>query len=316
MNKLIILSILSFVFIKAPTYAAEAISDKHRIDFYNQVVPNPICFITALLKASYVKAQEKCLILDNDPNSKKLIVKMNCKPEEVRAAIINSTNTYCKDKRLSEQPSKSNASSTDQSKSNAAPAAAAQSATGSGRSVIGGCGSPAQCEAYMAEASKPKYGWQSPRPFMNGPIDKLNQMRTEDGQGYELPANACGPNNQGELIAINYGTEVVVAACMGGANTSAEDIMRKINAADVSKLPQVVAVKKELYTWQCLSKAAPLAQGEMRICNGTARPCEKVILGQTFSGGTGCETVKCVRIDGGGLATDKTKPKTKGPCDE
>ena len=331
MNKPLILSVFSIIFSKAFAFAADTISDKHRVDFYNLTIPNPICLISAELKISMVKAQEKCLVLDNDPNSKKIIVKMKCNPDEVRAAIMKSTNEYCKDKRLSGQPSQSNASSTDPSKAanpvkppnpvtpvnptQTAKPASTPSA-GSGQPVIGGCGSPEQCAAYMAEAAKPKYGWQSPTPFMNGPIDKLNHMRTADGQSYELPANACGPNNQGELLAINYGTEVVVAACMGDKNLSSEEIMKKIKAADISKLPQVVAVKKELYTWQCLSKAAPLAEGQMRICDGTPRPCEKVILGQTFSGGPGCETVKCVRIDGGGLATDKSKPKPKSPCDE
>lgn len=195
------------------------------------------------------------------------------------------------------------------------PAAATSAGSSPSRAVIGGCGTPEQCEAYMAEAAKPKYGWQSPRPFMYGPINKMDFMTSEDGHRYELPTGACGPSNQGELMAIDYGTETVVAACMGGAETKADDIIAKIKNADISKLPRVVAVKKELYSWQCLTKPSKLAKDEIRVCNGPGI-CEKVKLGDVFSGGPGCGSSKCVRFDGGGLATDKPKPKAKGPCDE
>ncbi len=215
--------------------------------------------------------------------------------------------------------SDSSKATTPVAKNSSSPVATAAPVAGSSstsRAVIGGCGTQEQCEAVMAEAAKPKFGWQSPRPFMNAPINKMDFMTSEDGHQYELPTGACGPSNQGELVAIDYGSETVVAACMGAPGTRAEDIMAKIKSADVSKLPKVVAVKKELYSWQCLTKPDELANDQIRICNGAPGPCEKLKLGHVFSGGPGCGSSKCVRFDGGGLATDKPKPKVKGPCDE
>lgn len=234
-----------------------------------------------------------------------------------RQVIYTDLPSSSSSEKNSTQPRSSDNTKSNPSTTTGAAAVAPQSsgATTSSRVVFGGCGTPEQCDAYMIEAAKPKYGWQSPRPFMNAPINKMDFMTSEDGHKYELPTGACGPDNQGELVAIDYGTETVVAACMGAPGTKAEDIMAKIKSADVSKLPKVVAVKKELYAWQCLIKPSALAKDEMRICNGPGI-CEKVKLGDVFSGGPGCGSLKCVRFDGGGLATDKPKTKVKGPCDE
>lgn len=385
-----LLSVLILFLGNQSVNAAGAIADEHRISFYNEIVPAPICFVSPVLKVGYVKRIERCLVLENDPNSAvgKIIIKLSCNPDEVRSIIQSATNDYCKSQRLSGQPSTAAAgangssstaqssdstqagsstttkpatrnltrpsatnrpssqqrqviytdapaqttpaSSSDSTKStpaagstprSSAPAAApaaASSGRSSGGFVVGGCGTPEQCEAYMAEAAKPKYGWQSPRPFMNAPINKMDFMTSEDGHKYELPTGACGPDNQGELVAIDYGTETVVAACMGGANTKTEDIMEKIKKADVSKLPKVVAIKKEKYTWECLVKPLPPPENGVRVCGGPGVPsCEKVSIGKVWVvEGQGCGSYKCVRTDGGGLATEKPKPKEKGPCDK
>jgi hypothetical protein len=242
----------------------------------------------------------------------------NNTPTQKRVVYTDAPSTSAPPVQSPAKASSSDTSKASPGNGSGSTAAPAAGSAASSRTVIGGCGTPEQCEVYMAEAAKPKYGWQSPIPFMHAPMNKMNFMTSEDGHKYELPTGACGPSNQGELVAIDYGTETVVAACMGGAETKADDIMAKIKKADISKLPKVVAVKKELYSWQCLVKPLPPPEDGVRACGGPGIPsCEKGTIGTVWVVvGEGCGSFKCVRADGGGLATDKPKPKAKGPCDD
>lgn len=169
--------------------------------------------------------------------------------------------------------------------------------------VIGGCGTPEQCAAYMAEAAKPKYTWGIPVPFLNGPMDVYNHT-SANGTQYEMPAAACNASNQGQIIAMDFGegtnTDIRAVACMGPGATM-QDMIEKIKATDIKSLkPVYIAVKKPRYGWDPNPDHKPVvAEGQVVICNGPPI-CNKDNVGEKFNPGTYCQQLICARQDKGG----------------
>lgn len=191
------------------------------------------------------------------------------------------------------------------------------SGSGSGGFVIGGCGTPEQCAAYMAEANTPKYTWSS--PGLQAYLGELwgNNFNYAHGLGgtYEQPENACNEKNQGEMIALDTGTELVAVACMS-SHASQEELKKmaeKIKNTKVDTLPTVVAVKKPKYEWKVITEAAKLEEGQFRVCTG-AGTCGSESVGKVFNEGNGCAVYKCIRIDGGPVKVAKKDEKNNNPA--
>ncbi len=81
---------LNGLFLNPSLQAFEAITDEQRVAFFDHVVQKTNCEISRQQKISFIKSNEKCLVLDSDSSvsPKKIIVKLSCKPEEVQFSIL------------------------------------------------------------------------------------------------------------------------------------------------------------------------------------------------------------------------------------
>lgn len=199
----------------------------------------------------------------------------------------------------------------------AATTAGAASAPSTGNwAVIGGCGTPAQCEAYMREANTPKYKWSS--PALQAYLGELwgNSLEQAYGLGgtFEQPESACSDSNQGQIIGLDLGTEVVAIACMSSMATQEEikKMAAKIKTIKVETLvPTVIAVKRPKYDWKIIVEAKPV-ENQICICTHPGG-CYSENVGRVHSEQSCCPTTKCVRTDAGGPVkpkSDKSKPAT------
>lgn len=179
--------------------------------------------------------------------------------------------------------------------------------------VFGGCGTEAQCAASMKEASTPKYTWTT--PGLQAHLGEQWGISSEAfgvGGAFEQPENACNDTNQGQIIGIDLGTEVIGVACMSSMSTQEEikkmnDKIKTIKAETL--LPTVIAVKKPKYEWKVILEPQPL-EGQFCTCT-LPGSCNSENLGKEFSEHSCCPTKKCVRTDPGGPVkpkSDKSKP--------
>lgn len=197
-------------------------------------------------------------------------------------------------------------------------------ATGSSQAVIGGCGSPEQCAAYMKEASTPKYTWSS--PGLQVYLGELwgNSFDYYYGLGgtFEQPKDACNESNQGKLIGLDLGTEVIAVSCMSSFATQ-EEVKKMAGIIKNTKvetlMPYVLAVKKPQYQWKEIKKPKTIENDQQFcICMGPGS-CGSHNLGQESSGDACCPVLQCIRIDGGEVKPtpkpnkdkDFDKPKDK-----
>lgn len=177
----------------------------------------------------------------------------------------------------------------------------------------GACGSEAECAALMKESRTPKYTWSS--PGLQAYMGELwgNNFSYAHGLGgtFEQPENPCKESNQGQLIGLDLGYEVIAVACMSSLATQEEikKMAEKIKNTKVETLvPRVIAVKKPIYEWK-VTVEPKRSEGQMCFCNHPGS-CHSTNLGKEYSEHSCCGTVKCIRIDGGPVKpkSDKSKP--------
>lgn len=194
----------------------------------------------------------------------------------------------------------------------AAPAATSAAGADPGF-TFGPCGSPAECAALMKEATTPKYTWSS--PGLQAYMGELwgNNMSYAHGLGgtFEQPENSCKESNQGQIIGLDIGTEVVAVACMSSMATQEEikAMAAKIKTIKVETLvPTVIAIKRPKYEWKVIVEPKR-SEGQMCFCTHPGS-CHAENLGREFSEHSCCGTVKCIRIDGGPVKpkSEKSKP--------
>ena len=198
----------------------------------------------------------------------------------------------------------------------ATPTAGPTTTWAPGQPVFGGCGTQAQCEAYMREANTPKYTWSS--PGLQVYLGELwgNSFNYASGLGgtFEQPKDMCNPSNQGQIIALDIGTEVIAVSCMSSFATQEEikAMALKIKNTKIDTLGEpVIAVKKPKFEWKEILKSVPI-EGQNCFCRYLT--CTSDNVGQVYSEHSCCGTAQCIRIDGGPVK-EKQKPKAKPDMD-
>ncbi len=192
------------------------------------------------------------------------------------------------------------------------------SASGSSEAVFGGCGTTEQCASIMRDARTPKYTWSS--PGLQAYLGELwgNNFNQASGLGgtFEQPENPCNDSNQGQMIALDTGTDIVGVACMSSFATQEElkKMAEKIKNTKLDTLPQVVATKKAKYEWKIVKDPDPSYKDQICFCKGLGNQCEGTQIGVVINEHPCCNTWKCVRTDGGPVkpkvaATKPVDPK-------
>lgn len=188
----------------------------------------------------------------------------------------------------------------------AAASSAGSSLSSSGKAVFGPCSSTEVCDG-----SVPKYSWGIPSMVMGIPIDMYHYAGDDKRGYYEQPTATCGPENQGELMAVDFGNETRAVVCMGDPNQKIEELLKKVKAADVDKLPTEIAGNKAIYNWEVLVKEKPLDENEGgRFCTSVGKSCDVSMLGEV-TGSSPCDIYKCVLVAPPVKTTKKEKPEDK-----